>query len=59
MPLHLTLEAMPLHPTWEDIALRLVLTMIAGGIIGLNRGVRGEAAALEQRFSWAWLRRLR
>lgn len=37
---------MPLHPTWEDIALRLVLTMIAGAIIGFNRGVRGEAAGL-------------
>jgi putative Mg2+ transporter-C (MgtC) family protein len=37
---------MPLHPTWNDIALRLILTMIAGGIIGFNRGVRGEAAGL-------------
>ena len=37
---------MPLHPTWGDIALRLVLTMIAAGIIGFNRGVRGEAAGL-------------
>lgn len=37
---------MPLHPTWEDIALRLVLTMIAGGIIGFHRGARGEAAGL-------------
>ncbi len=37
---------MPLHPSWENIALRLALTMIAGGIIGFNRGVRGEAAGL-------------
>jgi putative Mg2+ transporter-C (MgtC) family protein len=37
---------MPLHPTWDDITLRLVLTMVAGGIIGFNRGVRGEAAGL-------------
>lgn len=37
---------MPLHPTWGDIALRLILTMIAGGIIGFNRGARGEAAGL-------------
>lgn len=37
---------MPLHPTWEDIALRLILVLIAGGIIGFNRGVRGEAAGL-------------
>lgn len=35
---------MPLHPSWEDIGLRLILTMIAGAIIGLNRGVRGHAA---------------
>lgn len=37
---------MPLHPTWDDIALRLVLTMVASSIIGFNRGVRGEAAGL-------------
>ena len=35
---------MPLHPTWEDIAIRLVLTMIAGAIIGFNRGVQGHGA---------------
>ena len=37
---------MPLHPTWSDVALRLILTMIAGGIIGFNRGVRGHGAGL-------------
>ncbi len=37
---------MPLHPTWNDIALRLVLTMLAGAIIGFNRGARGHAAGL-------------
>ncbi|MGB6090940.1 MAG: MgtC/SapB family protein [Candidatus Binataceae bacterium] len=37
---------MPLHPSWQDIALRLVLTMIAGAIIGFDRGVRGQAAGL-------------
>lgn len=37
---------MPLHPTWYDIALRLALTMLAGAIVGFNRGVRGEAAGL-------------
>ncbi len=37
---------MPLHPTWQDIAIRLVLTLIAGGVIGFNRGVRGEVAGL-------------
>lgn len=37
---------MPLHPTWQDIALRLILTMIASAIIGFNRGARGHAAGL-------------
>ena len=37
---------MPLSPTWTDIAARLVLTMLAGGIIGFNRGARGHAAGL-------------
>lgn len=37
---------MPLHPTWEDIGLRLILTMIMGAIIGFNRGARGHAAGL-------------
>jgi putative Mg2+ transporter-C (MgtC) family protein len=35
---------MPLQPTWPDIAIRLVLTMLACGAIGLNRGARGHAA---------------
>lgn len=35
---------MPLHPTWPDIALRLVLTVLAGAVIGLNRESRGHAA---------------
>jgi hypothetical protein len=35
---------MPLHPSWQDICVRLVLTMIAGAIIGFNRGARGHAA---------------
>jgi putative Mg2+ transporter-C (MgtC) family protein len=37
---------MPLHPTWEDIFVRLVLTMVAGALLGFNRGVRGHAAGL-------------
>jgi len=37
---------MPLHPSWNDIALRLLLTVIAGGMIGLDRGSRGHAAGL-------------
>lgn len=36
--------SMPLTPTWTDIAIRLALTMLAGAIIGLNRGARGHAA---------------
>src|ERR1700742_2216314 len=37
---------MPLNPTWTDIAIRLVLTMLAGAVIGFNRGARGHAAGL-------------
>jgi putative Mg2+ transporter-C (MgtC) family protein len=36
----------PLFPSWEDVALRLLLTVIAGAAIGLDRGVRGHAAGL-------------
>ncbi len=35
---------MPLSPTWQDICVRLALTMIAGAVIGFNRGARGHAA---------------
>jgi putative Mg2+ transporter-C (MgtC) family protein len=35
---------MPLQPTWPDIAIRLALTMVAGGIIGFDRSARGHAA---------------
>jgi putative Mg2+ transporter-C (MgtC) family protein len=37
---------MPLSPTWTDIAVRLALTMIAGALLGFNRGARGHAAGL-------------
>lgn len=37
---------MPLYPSWEDIALRITLTVVAGAVIGFNRGVRGHAAGL-------------
>ncbi|MBR0939017.1 MgtC/SapB family protein [Bradyrhizobium jicamae] len=37
---------MPLHPTWTDIAIRLALTVLAGAIIGFDRGARGHAAGL-------------
>jgi putative Mg2+ transporter-C (MgtC) family protein len=35
---------MPLHPTWDDIAIRLILTMIAGSVIGFNRSAQGHNA---------------
>jgi putative Mg2+ transporter-C (MgtC) family protein len=37
---------MPLHPSWQDIVLRLTLTLIASALIGYDRGVRGKAAGL-------------
>jgi putative Mg2+ transporter-C (MgtC) family protein len=40
------LKSMPLHPTWQDIAIRLLLTMIASAAIGLDRGAQGHAAGL-------------
>jgi putative Mg2+ transporter-C (MgtC) family protein len=35
---------MPLVPSWTDVAIRLALTMLAGAVIGFNRGARGHAA---------------
>ncbi|WP_214475577.1 MgtC/SapB family protein [Mesorhizobium sp. dw_380] len=35
---------MPLNPDWQDIAARLILTVIAGALIGLNREARGHSA---------------
>jgi putative Mg2+ transporter-C (MgtC) family protein len=37
---------MPLYLTWTDVIVRLVLTMIAGAMLGFNRGARGHAAGL-------------
>lgn len=37
---------MPTELTWPDVALRLGLTIFAGGCIGLNRGERGQPAGL-------------
>ncbi len=37
---------MPLYPTWQDIALRLALTLIAAAAVGIDRGVRGHVAGL-------------
>jgi len=37
---------MPLNPSWEDIAIRLALTIVAGALIGFNREAHGHAAGL-------------
>jgi putative Mg2+ transporter-C (MgtC) family protein len=37
---------MPLNPTWNDIAIRLLLTFVAGAAIGLDRESSGHAAGL-------------
>ncbi|TIS05437.1 MAG: MgtC/SapB family protein, partial [Mesorhizobium sp.] len=37
---------MPLHPTWPDLVARLLLTLVAGFLIGLNREARGHSAGL-------------
>ena len=37
---------MPLTLQWEEIALRLVLTIIAGTLVGIDRSERGQAAGL-------------
>src|ERR1700683_2120706 len=37
---------MPLTLTWQDIALRLAMSLAAGALIGLDRGERGRAAGL-------------
>jgi putative Mg2+ transporter-C (MgtC) family protein len=36
--------SMALEPSWSEIAIRLALTMLAGAVIGFNRGARGHAA---------------
>jgi putative Mg2+ transporter-C (MgtC) family protein len=37
---------MPLTLEWHDVAVRLVLTVIAGVLVGINRSERGEVAGL-------------
>jgi putative Mg2+ transporter-C (MgtC) family protein len=37
---------MPLVLEWREIALRLLLTLLAGGLIGFNRGEQGRPAGL-------------
>lgn len=35
-----------MHVTWPDIALRLVLSVVAGALIGLNRDIHGKPAGM-------------
>ncbi len=37
---------MPLHVTWFDLALRILCALIAGAIIGYNRGEHGKTAGM-------------
>jgi putative Mg2+ transporter-C (MgtC) family protein len=37
---------MPIHPEWSDIALRLLCTIVAGFLIGLDRGGHARPAGL-------------
>src|SRR5580693_4131567 len=37
---------MPLTLDWQEIAIRLILTAIAGSVIGINRGGHGHPAGL-------------
>lgn len=39
-------SAMPVQLTWPDLVVRLVCTLIAGAIIGYDRGERSKAAGL-------------
>jgi putative Mg2+ transporter-C (MgtC) family protein len=36
----------PLTVTWTDLAVRIACTLIAGALIGYNRGEHGKAAGL-------------
>ncbi len=40
------MDAMFLHPSWTDIALRLFLSALAGALVGFNRQRGGHAAGL-------------
>jgi putative Mg2+ transporter-C (MgtC) family protein len=40
------MEGMPLSVTWNDIALRLALTVAAGLVLGFNRSEHGKAAGM-------------
>jgi putative Mg2+ transporter-C (MgtC) family protein len=38
--------AMPVHLTWPDLVIRIACTIVAGAIIGYDRGEHGKAAGL-------------
>lgn len=40
------MNPMPLTPDWRDISMRLAVTLVAGAVIGLNRGEAGKTAGL-------------
>jgi len=44
--LEYAMNGMPLHIGWNDIALRLALTVVAGLLIGHNRTEHGKAAGM-------------
>jgi putative Mg2+ transporter-C (MgtC) family protein len=37
---------MPFIPVWQDLAIRLAVALLAGALLGLNRGESGKAAGL-------------
>ena len=37
---------MSLNPSWQNIVIRLVLSVVAGAVIGINRGQRGRPAGM-------------
>ncbi|MET3858570.1 MgtC/SapB family protein [Rhizobium sp. OAE497] len=37
-------DIMPMAPTWAEIAVRLLLTVLAGSLIGINREIGGHTA---------------
>ena len=50
---------MPLTLTWHEIAVRLALSVVAGGLIGWDRGEHGRPAGLRNNStglsgSWAF-----
>jgi hypothetical protein len=38
--------AIPVELTWSDLVIRVACTLVAGAIIGYDRGERGKAAGL-------------